>query len=130
MPKAALKVVLIEDSPVLATVLGAMLDELSGVEVVGGAVAERAAVELLQNEKADLAIVDVQLREGSGIGVLDALQRDPARFGKLRAVVFSSHGNAWVRQRCLALGADRFFDKADQTDDLLDYVRGVTSSRV
>ncbi len=122
-PEPPLKVVLIEDSVLLRQTLGAILDELAGVEVVGAAADERSAIELLQRQRPDLAIVDLQLQAGSGLGVLQALSRNPDRFGKPRAVVFSNHRQATVRERCLALGVDRVFDKATQLDELLAYVR-------
>lgn len=116
------KVVLIEDSPIVREALAAMLSELSGVEVVGGAPDERSALELLQRQRPDMVIVDLALRTGSGIGVLRALCANPDHFGRPRALVFSNHGHARVRERCLALGAERFFDKPTETTALLAYV--------
>lgn len=122
-PDRLLKVVLIEDSLLLCQALGAELGELSGVQVVGQAEDERSAIRLLQRQQPHLAIVDLQLRAGSGLGVLRALRRDPEQFGSPRAVVFSSHGEPSIRERCFALGVDRFFDKATQVGELLAYVR-------
>lgn len=119
----ALKVVLIEDSPLVCQTLGAVLDELAGVEVVGNAADERSALELLQRAQPDLAIVDLQLGGGSGLGVLRALSLSPERFGRPRAVIFSNHGQPGLRERCLALGVERFFDKATQMAELVAYVR-------
>lgn len=118
-----LKVILIEDSAILRQRLREVLDEIAGVEVVGGAGDERGALELLQTAHPDLAIVDLELDSGSGLGVLSALAQSPERFGKTRAVVFSSHGHRVVRERCRALGVDRFFNKDTELHDLLDYVR-------
>jgi two-component system OmpR family response regulator len=122
-PTPPLKVVLIEDSSLLCQILGDVLEELAGVEVVGKAEDERAAIELLRRQQPDLAIVDLQLRAGSGIGVLRVLSRNPDQFGHPRAVVFSNHGQALVREHCFALGVERFFDKATQMGELLAYVR-------
>ena len=122
-PNRLLKVVLIEDSSFLCQALGDVLDELSDVQVVGQAEDERSAIELLQRQQPHLAIVDLQLRTGSGFGVLRALRGNPGRFGSPRAVVFSSHGEASVRERCFALGVERFFDKTSQVGELLAYVR-------
>lgn len=118
-----LTVILIEDSPLLRQTLGALLDELAAVAVVGEAEDESTALELLQHQQPQLAILDLELKTGSGFGVLRAISRTPERFGHPKAVVFSSHGNAVVRERCFALGVERFFDKATQFDDLLAYVR-------
>lgn len=127
-PNQPLKVVLIEDSLLLRQTLGDVLDGLGGIEVVGGAADENSALELLQRQQPDLAIVDLQLRAGSGLGVLQALSSTPDRFGHPRAVVFSNHGQAVVRERCLALGVERFFDKATQMNELLAYVRQAVPS--
>lgn len=118
-----LKVVLIEDSALVRQTLGAALGELAGVEVVGGAADEGTALELLQRQQPDLAIIDLELCGGSGLGVLHALARAPERFGRPRAVIFSNHGQPVVRERCLALGSERFFDKATQLAELVAYVR-------
>lgn len=118
-----LKVVLIEDSLDVRDTLGAVLGKLAGVEVVGGAEDERSALELLRQRRPDLAIVDLKLRAGSGLGVLRALSLNPELFGRPRAVVFSNHGQAVVRERCFALGIEGFFDKATQLEDLVAFVR-------
>ncbi len=122
-PSPPLKVVLIEDSVLLRQSMSTVLDELAGVQVVGGAEDEYSAIELLQRQQPDLAILDLQLRTGSGLGVLRAISQAPDRFGRPRAVVFSNHDRPLVRERCFALGVERFFDKATQMDDLLAYVR-------
>ena len=122
-PNAPLKIVLIEDSLLLRETVGAVLGELAGVKVVGAAADEKSAIELLQSQQPDLAIVDLELRAGSGLGVLRMLSGNPDRFGRPRAVVFSNHDQVQLRERCFALGAERFFDKSTQMDELLAYVR-------
>ncbi|WP_265945785.1 response regulator [Dechloromonas sp. A34] len=122
-PNAPLTIVLIEDSLLLRETVGAVLGELAGVRVVGAAADETTAIELLQSQQPDLAIVDLELRAGSGLGVLRMLYGNPDRFGRPRAVVFSNHNQSQLRERCIALGAERFFDKSTQMDELLAYVR-------
>lgn len=123
IPDSLLKVVLIEDSLLLRQSLCELLAELTGVEVVGAADDERSAIEMLQLQQPDLAIVDLQLRNGSGIGVLRAISQAPGQFGRPHTVVFSSYDQAAVRQHCLDLGVERFFDKTTQMGELLAYVR-------
>lgn len=118
-----LRVMLIEDSPLLCEMLSEMLGELDGVQVVARAADEHAAIEALAVHRPDLAVIDIELKDGSGIGVLQALHDDPQRFGRPRAVVFSNHGHRIVRRRCTELGVEHFFDKSYQLDDLVDYVQ-------
>ena len=121
------RIVLIEDSPLLCAMLREMLDELEGVEVVADAADEQGALSQLEQHQADLAIVDLELRAGSGLGVLSRLKAEPERFGWPRAVVFSNHGHSTVRARCTALGAEHFFDKSFQLDDLLDFIQAAVA---
>ena len=122
-PHVLLKVAVIEDSPLVLRTMGVLLGELDRVQVVGDAADELAAIELLHLRRPDLAILDLELKTGSGFGVLKAISRNPEHFGRPRTVVFSHHNRIEVRQRCLALGAERFFDKATQMGELLAYVR-------
>ncbi|HZV53630.1 MAG TPA: response regulator transcription factor [Rhodocyclaceae bacterium] len=123
-----LKVFLVEDSLIVRDALSRILARIGGVQIVGGAEDERTALELMQDRRPDVAIVDLKLRSGSGIGVLKALSRDPDRFGRPRAVVFSNHSHRLARERWLALGVERIFDKATQIDELLAYIRQTVPS--
>jgi len=118
----SLRIVLVEDSPLLRQLLCGILAEMEGVDVVGVAADEATALRTLQEHRTDLAIVDLQLETGSGLGVLRALKVEPERFGRPVAVVFSNYGHAQLHERCRALGVDRFFDKALQLNELIDYV--------
>ena len=117
-----LRVVLVEDSPRLCRLLAGILGELDGVAVVAEAADEPSAIRVLSECQADLAIVDLELGKGSGLEVLRTLAEQPQRFGHLRTVVFSNYGHPSLRECCRNLGADGFFDKAFQLDDLLEYV--------
>lgn len=117
-----LKILLVEDSPILQEMLAEMLDDIEGVEVCGCAAGEREAVRRLGETPVDLAIVDLELNEGSGLGVLKHVNEATAASLKPRAVVFSSYAHSVVRARCEALGAEAFFDKSQGMDELIDFV--------
>ena len=63
-------------------------------------------------------IVDIFLKRGSGLGVLRAAQ---ARAPHYRLVVLSNYATPDMRAKCLALGADRVFDKSTEIDALIQY---------
>ncbi|MQM30202.1 MAG: response regulator [Candidatus Accumulibacter phosphatis] len=118
-----LRVLLVEDSPLLQEVLIEGLEEIDGVVVCAKATGEKEAIEQLTIQSVDLAIVDLELNQGSGLGVLRLLHETPERFGAPHAVVFSSYGHMAVKRCCAALGAAAFFDKAKGMDALIDYVK-------
>jgi DNA-binding NarL/FixJ family response regulator len=121
----AVRVVLIEDSPVLRNLLTGMIEDIAGIEIIGEVDAEDQALALIEQYHPDVAIIDLELAQGSGLNVLRQICAQPDRYRGLHAVVFSNHAHASVRERCRMLGAAAFFDKTFQTDDLLDYLQGV-----
>lgn len=123
-----LRVILVEDSPRLRELVAGMLREMTGIAVVGEATDESSALRLLEAQPADLVIVDLELRTGSGLGLLRALAGAPERFRQVRAVVFSNHDHPHLRERCHQLGAERFFNKAAQLEELLDFLNAARTS--
>lgn len=111
MASAEVRVVLIEDSPLIRDRLLETFGQISNVVVVAQAETESDATTLLRKAAWDVAILDLQLKEGSGLGVLKAMPR-PTRPEAAKIIVFTNFEFPQYRQRCLALGADYFFDKS------------------
>jgi len=114
------KVFIVEDSPVIRQNLVGALEEMAPVTVVGHAEGALAAKAVLTEEPppCDLAIVDVFLRDGTGLDVLRAMRDQGSRVTR---VVFTNYATPEMRTQCLALGADRVFDKSADIDALIDY---------
>jgi DNA-binding NarL/FixJ family response regulator len=115
-----IKTYIVEDSPVIRESLIATLEELVPVQVVGTAEDESTAVQWLTrpDNEAELVIVDLFLKGGSGMGVLRCGQSlRPRR----KMVVLSNYTTPDVRLKCLALGADRVFDKSNDIEALIAY---------
>lgn len=115
-----LRTYIVEDSPVIRENLIATLEELLPLVVVGTAEDEASALQWLgqPDHPVDLVIVDIFLKGGSGLGVLRSAQGLLLR-GKM--VVLSNYATREMRQKCLALGADRVFDKSHEIDALISY---------
>lgn len=123
-----LQTYLVEDSPVIRESLSAALEELAPVHIVGWAADETTALGWLGDagHEAALVIVDLFLQGGSGLGVL----RRAGTLGRaLRWVVLSNYATPDVRRTCLALGADRVFDKSGEIDDLIAYCGDLAAGR-
>lgn len=118
----ALKAFVVEDQAPIRESLIEALSELGGIETAGWAANEKAAVAWLRDPSHhwDIAVVDLVLEAGggSGFGVLQALrERGPIR----KMIVLTATANPGVRRRCIEMGADGVFDKAMETEDMLDY---------
>lgn len=120
------RVLLVEDSALLARELMAALAESGNIEVTGLAVNEVEACQVLRvcPRAFDVLIVDVFLASGSGLGVLRTNQ---ALGRPLKAFVLSNFATLGVRKECVALGAERIFDKSRQFEDFLAVMAALTA---
>jgi len=118
----ALKAFIVEDQPAVRDSLVEALSELGGIEPAGWAPDEKSAIAWLRNPANhwDIAIVDLVLEPGggSGFGVLQALRGRPVT---KKMVVLTGSANPQVRRHCEEMGADGVFDKAMETEAMLDY---------
>lgn len=124
-----LRCFLVEDSPVIRQNLVAMLEEMLPLEVLATAEDEPEAIDWMRRfgERCDLVIIDIFLRSGTGLEVL----RQSARFTPhAKRVVVTNYATADIRKRCLALGADRVFDKSAEVDELVAYGENLASARL
>src|SRR5260370_32309425 len=73
------RVLLVEDSPLIRERLAESLVSPGRIEIVGQADSEQSAVGLVAAAPWDAMVLDLQLRHGTGLGVLRALaSRRPA----------------------------------------------------
>lgn len=121
-PGKPLRILLVEDSPLLRSRLEGMLSQYTAFKVTGLAAAEAEAVEKLDTIPYDAIVVDVELRPGSGIGVIRearARNRAVAGDGHVWIVVLTNYDLPTVRERCMSAGADYFLDKMREIDQLM-----------
>lgn len=126
--KTGLRIVVVEDSPVVRDILFGALESIPGTQLAGYAASEEEAKQTLRKIRPELAIVDLELASGTGMGVLGAVQGAPQEFGNPTMVVFSNYAHPAIQQRCRVLGAQAFFDKAFQMDELFDFVKALAES--
>jgi DNA-binding NarL/FixJ family response regulator len=115
-----LKTYIVEDSQVIRENLIATLEELVPLSVVGTAEDEASAVRWLAQPEhhVDLVIIDIFLKSGSGLGVIRA---GGTKLHRYKQVVLTNYATPDMRRKCLALGADRVFDKSNDIDALIEY---------
>ncbi len=80
------------------------------------------ALHMLQHDAWDLTVVDLALRTSYGLFVLDALSD---RESHRRVVVYSVNATEEARQTASQLGADEYFHRPTQEQDLLAFCRRV-----
>lgn len=116
-----MKVLLVEDNPLVCEHVTRTLQAIPGAQVVKVAGTEPQATEWLDAHPDgwDLALVDLFLAKGHGFGVL---RRCRARRPGQRAVVLSNYTRDPVRQYAREAGADAVFDKSFDMEQLVEYL--------
>jgi two-component system, OmpR family, response regulator len=125
-PARPLRVLLVEDSKILAQRLLELLSQGGQVEVVAVVDTEADALEAIQAHSPDAVILDLRLRQGSGFGALErmnALARRPV------VVVMTNYALPQYRRRATQLGAEYFLDKMRDFETLQDVLRAIRESR-
>jgi len=122
---ASLRVLLVEDSSLLAERIAELIACLPEVDLVDIVDNEPAALSSIRTEAPDVVILDLHLRSGTGFGVLRSMRRAAAAAPKF--VILSNFGLPEYRREAEALGAEVFLDKSRDyfrlPTVLLDYAR-------
>jgi DNA-binding NarL/FixJ family response regulator len=111
-----LRLFVVEDSPHFRAVLAEELQVPGEIEIVGFAESESESIKKLSEVKVDAAIVDLKLKQGSGLGILKYFASLSGR--RPRLIVFTNHPFPELKLHCMQLGADYFFDKSVEYDEL------------
>ena len=113
----AVKVFLVEDSPLLRERLEKMLSAIPGAQTVGHAPTARAAIAGIEASQPDAVVLDIQLEEGNGFDVMRAVCPKQPKVGFYVLTNFAHEG---YRRMAEKLGARGFFDKSREIARLLD----------
>jgi DNA-binding NarL/FixJ family response regulator len=123
---ANLRVLLVEDSPVICGLIAEIINGVPGVMVAESVGSESDAVEAVGRLDVDVVILDLQLRKGTGFGVLRAIAGLPR---KPIVVVLTNFALGTYREAALALGAREFLDKSRDYDRLPGILTEIAASR-
>ena len=113
---ASMKVAVIEDHVPVRQLLVRRALKLDGLTVVAEASGEDEAVDAVMATTPDVVLLDLRLAQGSGLSVLTRL-RGQAYPG--RVFVLSGESSGVVAGLCRRRGADAFYDKAFDFEQLL-----------
>ena len=116
------RVFMVEDSPAIRETMRNAVESSGTVSIVGFAETPEDAWQALQSTSVDAVIVDLNLRNGTGFELLSKLRVAPP-FAHLVKIVLTNYAAPVFRQRCLALGAQHFFDKSlefERVTNILD----------
>ena len=118
------RVLLVEDSRVLAERMREALDALDDVEVVGSVTDESAAVAAVHANQVDVIVLDLQLREGTGFGVMQRLGTP-----RPKIVVFTNYMLPEYQRLASSLGVEYFLNKSRDYERLPEIIQEIGASQ-
>lgn len=121
-----IRLMLVDDHPLVRDGLRARLEAVPGLEVVAEADGADAALATAARTRPDLVLMDIGLRGASGI---DATRRLLADQPALRVLVLSMHdGPEYVRE-ALAAGAAGYVLKDSPADEIVQAIHAVIAGQ-
>lgn len=115
-----LSLLIADDSDLIRARLPRILDGIEGVDAIHIASTLAQAMECVRQTRPSLPILDLNLPDGNAIQMIGPLKRLTP---EVQIAIFTNAANAFNSKKCLQAGADWFFDKSLELNNLLDLVR-------
>jgi DNA-binding NarL/FixJ family response regulator len=125
--KDAMRVLIVDDHPLLRKGVGQLIDQEKDLFVVAEAENAPKAIAAIENSQPDVALIDISLNGTSGIELLKDIK---ARFPKLKMLVLSMHDESVYAHRALRAGASGYIMKQEGTEKVLFALRRVLQGEV
>jgi DNA-binding NarL/FixJ family response regulator len=121
-----IRILIVDDHPVVLAGLGSMLGTQPGLEVTGSASGGEEALEMLRSKAADLVLLDLRMPGMNGIDTLHALKR--ARIN-VRVIILTSFETDEDIYRAVQAGAQGYLLKDAPQSDMLEAIRAVNAGK-
>lgn len=127
-PKAieVITVLIVDDAPLVRERLAGALQDFARVTVLGKYDSAQAAIDGVMEHEPDLVVLDIELKGSNGMQVLRHVVDNhyPAK-----VFIFSNDNDPQQRRRFLQAGADGFYSKAGEFDQMLDTIDAFAAAR-
>jgi DNA-binding NarL/FixJ family response regulator len=121
-----IRVVIVDDHPLLLEGTRRCLDAAEGIAIVGEATEGKAALDLIGEQLPDVLLLDVQLPDISGVEVARHVR---ASFPRVAVLVLTGHDEAGYVRSLLKAGIAGYLRKTASADELVAAVRAVAKGR-
>lgn len=121
------KVLLVDDHPLVREGLKALLQDETDLKVCAEAGSVRQALLLARQESPDIAILDLFLEDGNGLELIRRLRH---HYPEMRMLVCSISDETLFAERVLDAGAQGYVNKAEITDQIVEAIRRVQAGQI
>lgn len=120
-----MKVIIADDSKLIRDRITERVELIDTVNVVAQTTNSFETIEEIKKHKPDVLILDIRMPEGSGINVLKYIQKNKTR---IVTIVVTNYPIIQYKNKCFELGADYFFSKASEFDEVFKLVDKLANS--
>jgi DNA-binding NarL/FixJ family response regulator len=120
------RILIVDDSATLRRDFKKLLKPIKGIEVVGEAIDAESALRQCHELKPDIMILDINLKNGSGIDVLAKMKKCPV---SPITIMFTNYSKGEFQKATKRLGADYFFDKTNDIEELVSTLTNLSSKQ-
>ncbi|MCI0746835.1 MAG: response regulator transcription factor [Verrucomicrobia subdivision 3 bacterium] len=125
--KGKIRVLLVDDHPVLRRGLAQMINQEPDMMVCGEAEDAGKGFELVGTLNPDVAVVDISLKTGNGIELVKNVK---ARYPELPVLMLSMHDESLYAERALRAGSRGYIMKEEASEQVLLAIRRVLTGDI
>ncbi len=118
-------VLLVDDSGLLRDNLKRIISSIPNLHLVGEALDSATALRLVDELEPDILILDIDLIQGNGIDVLTKMKKNRSR---PTTIMFTNYSQDAFKKAAAKLGANYFFDKNEDIDELFEILKKLAVS--
>jgi DNA-binding NarL/FixJ family response regulator len=120
--KTRLRILIVDDHPIVRDGLNLRISAESDLEVCGEAENVVQALEKVEATRPDLVMVDIALKASHGLELIEQLA---ARFPQVKMLVVSGFEESLYAERAVRAGANGYLNKQESNEKLIEAIRVV-----
>jgi DNA-binding NarL/FixJ family response regulator len=125
--QAIMKVILIDDHPILLNGLVSILKSSGQVEILGTGGSSAEAIKLLSQNQPDIMLCDYNLPDETGLALVQKVRRI---YPSVKIIILSMHSEAYLVKEILKEGIQGYVLKKDTQEELLAALEAVNAGRM
>jgi DNA-binding NarL/FixJ family response regulator len=121
-----LKIMTVDDSPIIVRRIAALLTDIENVKVLGNADRILSALDMIDREVPDVVILDIHLKEDKPANGIHLLVMLKEKYPQMKVIMLTNMSAPQYRSTCMSIGADYFFDKSNDFEKINDALQAIS----